>query len=45
VENSEGSFIEMTPDRVLVHAKADLVIEAPGRSVKIRGQTIDFERA
>jgi phage baseplate assembly protein gpV len=45
VENSEGSFIEMTPDRVLVHAKADLVIEAPGRSVRIRGQTIDFERA
>jgi phage protein D/phage baseplate assembly protein gpV len=45
VENSDGSFIEITPDRVLVHAKADLVIEAPGRSVKIRGQTIDFERA
>jgi phage baseplate assembly protein gpV len=45
VENSEGSFIEITPDRVVVHAAADLVIEAPGRSVRIRGQTIDFERA
>jgi phage baseplate assembly protein V len=45
VENSAGSYVELTPGRVMLHARADLAIEAPGRSVVIRGQSIDFERA
>jgi uncharacterized protein involved in type VI secretion and phage assembly len=42
LENSAGSFMELTPDRVRLHAAADLEIEAPGKSIVIRGQAIDF---
>jgi phage baseplate assembly protein V len=45
VENRGGSYVDLAPDRVTVHAAADLNIEAPGRSVTIRGMKIDFERA
>jgi phage baseplate assembly protein gpV len=45
VENSQGSFVELSPTKVKVHAAADLEIEAPGKAVVIRGQTIDMERA
>jgi phage baseplate assembly protein gpV/phage protein D len=44
VENSEGSFVELSPDGVTLHAAADLLIEAPGRRVVIQGQSIDFQR-
>jgi uncharacterized protein involved in type VI secretion and phage assembly len=42
LENSAGSFMELRPDRVRLHAAADLEIEAPGKSIVIRGQAIDF---
>jgi phage protein D len=45
VTNAGGSFVDLGPDRVTVHAAADLVIEAPGRAVVIQGQTVDFVRA
>lgn len=45
IENSDGSFIEMSPDKVVLHAQRRLEIDAPGQQVIIRGQTIDFERA
>jgi phage baseplate assembly protein gpV len=45
VENSDGSSVELTPERVRVHAAVDLELEAPGRSVVIRGRKIDFEEA
>jgi phage baseplate assembly protein V len=44
VENELGSFVELAPDKVRLHAATDLELEAPGRKVVIRGQTIDFER-
>jgi phage baseplate assembly protein V len=44
VEDSSGSYLDLAPGKVKVHAAADLDIEAPGRSVTIRGQKIDFER-
>lgn len=44
VENSRGSYVELAPEKVMIHAATDLDIEAPGRSVVIRGQSIDFER-
>lgn len=44
LENSDGSFVEMSPQRVRVHAARDLEIEAPGKAIVIRGNTIDFER-
>jgi phage baseplate assembly protein gpV len=44
VENSEGSYVELSPGRVILHAETDLLIEAPGRSIVIQGQAIDFQR-
>ncbi len=44
LENSDGSFVEMSPEKVRVHAARDLEIEAPGKAIVIRGNTIDFER-
>jgi phage protein D/phage baseplate assembly protein gpV len=43
LEISSGSYIELGPDKVLLHARADLEIEAPGRSIIIRGKGIDFQ--
>jgi hypothetical protein len=42
--DSTGSYVELTPERVYLHAAVDLEMEAPGRSVTIRGDRIDFER-
>jgi uncharacterized protein involved in type VI secretion and phage assembly len=44
VADSSGSYVELSPERVRVHAAVDLELEAPGKSVTIRGQRIDFER-
>ncbi len=44
VEHRDGSYVEMTPDKVLVHAEGDLELTAPGHQVLIRGAQIDFER-
>jgi phage baseplate assembly protein gpV len=44
LENSDGSFVELSPQKVRVHAERDLEIEAPGKAIVIRGNTIDFER-
>jgi phage protein D/phage baseplate assembly protein gpV len=43
LENADGSYIEMAPDKVHLHAATDLEIEAPGQSVVIRGKSIDFQ--
>jgi phage baseplate assembly protein gpV len=45
IENKQGSFIEMLPDKMTVHAATHLDVEAPGRTVTIRGKLINFERA
>lgn len=44
VEDSHGSYVELSPDRVLVHATTRLELDAPGQAVVIRGASIDFER-
>jgi phage baseplate assembly protein V len=44
LENRGGSYWEAAPDRVTLHAAADLVVEAPGRRITIRGDRIDFEQ-
>jgi uncharacterized protein involved in type VI secretion and phage assembly len=44
VADSTGSYIELSPQRVRLHAAVNLELEAPGQSVTIRGQRIDFER-
>lgn len=45
IENSGGSYVELTPDRVTVHAATDMTLEAPGRSILIQANAIDFQRA
>jgi uncharacterized protein involved in type VI secretion and phage assembly len=45
MENSDGSFVEMSPEKVSLHSQRDLEIAAPGRGILIRARTIDFERA
>jgi phage baseplate assembly protein V len=45
VQNKGGSFVELAPDGVTLHAAADLKIEAPGKSVVIRGRRVDFQQA
>lgn len=44
LEDSSGSRIELSPERLYLHATADLEMEAPGQSVIIRGQNIDFQQ-
>lgn len=45
VASATGNEIELGPDRLLIHSATDLVIEAPGKDIKIRGASIDFESA
>jgi len=46
VENQHGSFVELAPGRVTVHAEGTgLTVEAPGQPIVIRGKSIDFEDA
>jgi uncharacterized protein involved in type VI secretion and phage assembly len=44
LEDTTGSYVELAPGKVLIHANTDLELEAPGRAMKIRAATIDFER-
>jgi phage baseplate assembly protein V len=43
VEDSHGSYVELSPAKVVVHAKTRLELDAPGQAVVIRGASIDFE--
>jgi len=44
LSDPKGSFFEIAPQKVRVHAAVDLDLEAPGHSIKIRGKSIDFEK-
>jgi phage baseplate assembly protein gpV/phage protein D len=44
IENSDGSYVQMTPDKVTIHARRDLEIEAPGRNLVLRARKIDFQQ-
>lgn len=43
-QNADGSYLEMSPEQIHLFAKRDLVLEAPGHAIVIRGDTIDFRR-
>jgi phage protein D/phage baseplate assembly protein gpV len=45
IENNAGSYVEMLPQHMTMHAATDLIIEAPGHRILIQGQLIDFKRA
>ena len=45
VANSDGSAVVLAPDKVTVHAKCDLTIEAPGRTLQLRANKIELLQA
>jgi phage protein D/phage baseplate assembly protein gpV len=45
LEDTTGSFVELSTDSVLLHAERDLLLDAPGRAVVVRAKTVDFETA
>jgi phage baseplate assembly protein gpV/phage protein D len=45
LENGDGTHILLSPDKVVIHAKRELVLESPGKNMKIRAKRIDFEEA
>lgn len=45
VADRAGSVLELAPGQVTLHAATDLVIQAPGRSIRVRARTVDFEHA
>lgn len=45
LEDSTGSFVELSPERAVVHAAVDLTIEAPAKAIVVRGNTVEFEQA
>ncbi len=45
IEDGSGSFVEVSPEKFMVHSAVDLTVEAPGRAVVLRGKTVDFEQA
>jgi Uncharacterized protein conserved in bacteria len=45
LENTSGSYVELDPDTVRLHATTDLVIDAPGHAMTIRAASVDFEHA
>jgi phage baseplate assembly protein gpV len=44
LEHANGSFVELSPEKLSLHAKGDIGIDAPGRAIVIRGASIDFQR-
>lgn len=45
VADRAGSMLDLAPDRVVLHAATDLVIQAPGRAITVRAKTVDFVQA
>ncbi len=45
ITNSDGSYIELSREKLTIHSKVKLEIEAPGQAIVMRGQSIDFARA
>lgn len=44
LENSDGSYLEMSPEKVMLHSSRDLQIEAPGRNLIIKANKVDFQQ-
>jgi uncharacterized protein involved in type VI secretion and phage assembly len=45
LEDSTGSYLELGPEKAVLHAAVDLTLEAPGRAIRVRGQSVDFQQA
>ncbi|WP_432826873.1 phage baseplate assembly protein V [Dactylosporangium sp. CA-092794] len=45
LQNAAGSYVELTPDLLRLHAETDLLLDAPGRGITVRAATVDFEHS
>jgi phage baseplate assembly protein V len=45
LENAGGSLLEMGPEGVVLRSTVPLTLEAPGSPIRVRGISIDFEKA
>ncbi|HKV88850.1 MAG TPA: phage baseplate assembly protein V [Candidatus Dormibacteraeota bacterium] len=45
IQDPTGSFVEMTPQKVTVHAEVDLEIASPGHRMTFKAKAVDFETA
>ncbi|MEV4510718.1 phage baseplate assembly protein V [Dactylosporangium sp. NPDC049525] len=45
VETADGSYLQLAPDVVRLHAATDLVLEAPGHGITVKARSVDFEHA
>ncbi len=45
IANRDGSSVVLAPDRVTVHAAADLVLQAPGKTMTLRANRIELLQA
>jgi phage baseplate assembly protein V len=43
--DGHGSTVELGPDLMRLSSATDLVIEAPGKALRVRARTVDFEEA
>ena len=43
--DGHGSSVELGPEKLRITAATDLVLEAPGKAMKIRAKSVDFEEA
>ncbi|NYD77524.1 phage baseplate assembly protein V [Arthrobacter cupressi] len=43
--DGHGSTVELGPDKLRITAATDLLLEAPGKAMRIRAKTVDFEEA
>ncbi len=41
--DGHGSSVELGPERLRITAATDLLLEAPGKAMRIRAKTVDFE--
>jgi phage protein D/phage baseplate assembly protein gpV len=45
IDTVDGSHLELAEDGLQIHAHADMTLEAPGKTIRIRGASIEFEDA
>jgi phage baseplate assembly protein gpV/phage protein D len=45
LQAANGSRVELGPERARIFSTTDLILEAPGMAIVIRGKTVDFQHA
>jgi uncharacterized protein involved in type VI secretion and phage assembly len=44
IEARNGSYLSLSSGETVLHSESDLVLTAPGKAIKIAGNTVDFEK-